>query len=131
MSPLSFPPLKPCPCGSGRGYGACCGPRHTGERPAETPEALMRSRYAAYFLRDAAYLRRTWHPDTCPAELNLDTDDLRYTGLTVHRAEGDEVEFTATFRAGGRTSRLRERSRFTRVEGAWVYVDGEERGQGG
>ncbi|WP_104990605.1 YchJ family protein [Deinococcus sp. NW-56] len=128
MSPLPYPPFKPCPCGSGRSYGACCGPRHTGERPAETPEALMRSRYAAYFLRDTDYVRRTWHPDTCPADLNLEADDTRYTGLTIHRAEGDTVEFTATFRAGGRMGRMRERSRFTRVEGAWVYVDGEVRG---
>ena len=34
-----------CPCGSTATYGACCGPVHDG-RPAETAEALMRSRYA-------------------------------------------------------------------------------------
>ncbi|MDL2344694.1 YchJ family protein [Deinococcus sp. MIMF12] len=128
MSPLPTPALKPCPCGSGRSYGVCCGPRHTGERPAETPEALMRSRYTAYCLRDTDYVRRTWHPDTCPADLNLEADDTRYAGLTIHRAEGDGVEFTATFRAGGRMGRMREHSQFARVGEAWVYVDGEVRG---
>lgn len=84
----------------------------------------MRSRYAAYALRDTGYVRRTWHPDTCPPDLDLDGDDTRYTGLTVHRARGEEVEFTATLVAGGRRRRLRERSTFTQVGGAWVYLDG-------
>lgn len=84
----------------------------------------MRSRYTAYALRDSGYVRRTWHPDTCPPDLDLEEDDTRYTGLTVHRAHGDEVEFTATLRVGGRTHRLRERSRFVQREGAWMYLDG-------
>jgi SEC-C motif-containing protein len=84
----------------------------------------MRSRYVAYALRDTAYVRRTWHPDTCPPDLDLEEDGARYTGLTIHRAEGNEVEFTATLKVGGRTQRLRERSTFTRLDGAWVYVDG-------
>ncbi|WP_216329606.1 YchJ family protein [Deinococcus aestuarii] len=122
--PLPFPVFKPCPCGSGRSYGACCGPLHRGEREAATPEELMRSRYSAYALRDTAYVRRTWHPGTCPPDLDLDDDEARYLGLTVQRAEGDEVTFTATLRVGGRTHRLRERSTFARLEGRWVYVDG-------
>ncbi|GAA5532512.1 YchJ family protein [Deinococcus aluminii] len=127
--PLPFPPFKPCPCGSGRSYGACCGPRHSGERPAETPEALMRSRYTAYALHDTDYVRRTWHPDTCPPDLKLEEDEARYTGLTVHRAEGNEVTFTATLRADGRTHRLHERSTFTLLGDKWVYVDGVEPGE--
>ena len=85
----------------------------------------MRSRYSAYALREAAYVRRTWHPDTCPPELNLE-DGTRYTGLAVHSAEGNEVTFTATLKARGRTHRLRERSTVARLDGAWVYVDGAE-----
>ncbi|HMU16960.1 MAG TPA: SEC-C metal-binding domain-containing protein, partial [Thauera aminoaromatica] len=38
-------PSTPCPCGSGRAFGACCGPVLAGERPAPTAAALMRSRY--------------------------------------------------------------------------------------
>ncbi len=34
-----------CPCGSGKGYGECCGRFHAGEAAAPTAEALMRSRY--------------------------------------------------------------------------------------
>ncbi|EYB67717.1 Sec-C motif containing protein [Deinococcus phoenicis] len=74
-------------------------------------------------------MQRTWHPDTCPPDLDLEEDGTRYVGLTVHGAEGNEVTFTATLRAGGRTHRLRERSTFTRLDGAWVYVDGVEPGE--
>ena len=54
-------PATPCPCGSGRAFGACCGPALSGERPAPTAEALMRSRYTAFTLRDTAYLLASWH----------------------------------------------------------------------
>jgi len=86
----------------------------------------MRSRYSAYALRDTAYVGCTWHPDTCPPDLTLEGDGTRYTGLTVHRAEGNEVTFTVTLKVDGRTHRLRERSTFTRLGGEWVYVDGTE-----
>ena len=42
----------PCPCGSGRAFDECCGPFLSGAAAAPTPEALMRSRYAAYALGD-------------------------------------------------------------------------------
>ena len=32
------------------------------------------------------------------------------------------VEFRAVYRQGGQTDELHERSRFVRVDGAWVYV---------
>ena len=120
-APQFWPPFKPCPCGSGRSYAVCCQPYHTGERDAPTPETLMRSRYAAYALADADYVRRTWHPDTVPAELDLN-DGIKYTGLKVNRAEGDEVDFTATLKApDGQPHRMRERSQFVQVGGKWVY----------
>lgn len=122
---LPHPPFKPCPCGSGRSYQACCRPAHTGERPAPTAEALMRSRYVAFALQDEPYLRRTWHPDTCPADLDL-ADGTRYLGLTVHGAGEDWVNFTARLGLpGGGRAKLRERSRFVRLDGAWVYLDGD------
>ncbi|MFC4639347.1 YchJ family protein [Deinococcus hohokamensis] len=121
--PLPYPSLKPCPCGSGRSYAACCEPAHRGAAP-ETPEALMRSRYAAYVLQDEAYLLASWHPETRPGTLDL-SDGTRYLGLRVYRAQGDEVTFTATLRLpDGHRAQLRERSTFARLDGRWVYVDG-------
>ena len=37
-----------CPCGSGKEYGECCEPIIKGTALAQSPEALMRSRYTAY-----------------------------------------------------------------------------------
>jgi SEC-C motif-containing protein len=118
-----------CPCGSGLAYDACCGPAHSGARPAPTAEALMRSRYAAFVLDDTGYLLRSWHPATRPARLDPDPG-LRWTGLEILRTEGGgegpfhtagTVEFTAHSSQGD----LHEVSRFERdAEGRWVYLDG-------
>lgn len=118
-----------CPCGSGRTYGACCGPLIAGQRPAETPEALMRSRYSAFVRADADYLLASWHPRTRPGALVLD-DQPQWRRLEVlgagQSADGRDgwVEFAAHFRGPAGAGCLRERSRFVREQGRWVYLDG-------
>ncbi|MEN5072841.1 YchJ family protein [Isoptericola cucumis] len=122
-----------CPCLSGDTYGACCGPLHRDERRAATAEALMRSRYSAYALRDVPYLRSTWHPSTRPPELDLDPDqEWRRLDILGTRAGGPfdddgEVEFVARYRwaTTGDRGRLHEVSRFVRERGRWLYVDGD------
>lgn len=87
----------------------------------------MRSRYCAFVRRDEAYLLRTWHPRTRPAGLDLDPA-MRWTGLEILGAtEGTAFHHTGTvtFRASYTDGSLRERSRFERVDGAWVYVEPE------
>ena len=119
-----------CPCGSGRDYAACCGPIHAGE-PAPTAEALMRSRFSAFALGDTAYLLHSWHPSTRPVDLEPDPDVVwRRLQLvdTVAGAPDDAegiVEFRASYRGSDGAGVLHERSRFVRVEGRWVYLDGE------
>lgn len=71
-----------CPCGSGDALAQCCGRFHSGFAEAPSATALMRSRYSAFALRDAAYLLRTWHPSTRPRRLELDSA-MRWTGLTI------------------------------------------------
>lgn len=110
-----------CPCGSGATYDACCGRLHRGATQAGTPEELMRSRYAAYAVRDGGYVWRTWHPRTRPLDVTPDPD-VRWTGLVVHEAVGDEVEFTASFERLGEPGRLHERSVFARRAGRWFYL---------
>ncbi|NDV12887.1 YchJ family protein [Crenobacter caeni] len=121
-----------CPCGSGLLLSACCGPRLAGERPAETAEALMRSRYTAYALGDEAYLLATWHPSTRPDGLDLAADPVKWVGLSVESCTGGQagdaegrVCFVARYKAGGRAGRLAEDSRFLSEDGRWYYVDGE------
>ncbi|MGX1566959.1 YchJ family protein [Streptomyces sp. NPDC055506] len=116
-----------CTCGRPGTYGDCCGRYHSGGSAAPTAEALMRSRYSAFVKGDAGYLLRTWHPRTRPGRLDLDPG-MRWTGLEILDT-GDGSAFhttgTVTFRASYRGGSLHERSRFERVDGAWVYVDGE------
>ncbi|MBP5864686.1 MULTISPECIES: YchJ family protein [Streptomyces] len=121
------PVPRACPCGLPEAYESCCGRRHSGAAAAPTAEALMRSRYSAFVVRDEAYLLRSWHPRTRPAAVDFDTT-MRWTGLEILDT-GDGSAFhstgTVTFRASFRGGSLHERSRFERVDGAWVYVDGE------
>ncbi|MBJ7574759.1 YchJ family metal-binding protein [Luteimonas sp. MC1828] len=121
-----------CPCRPSATYAACCQPIHDGRAPAANAEVLMRSRYSAYVFGLRDYLLHSWHPDTRPAELDLDdTPGLRWLGLDVkrHVDHGDGtaiVEFVARYKVHGRPAvRMHEVSRFERVDGRWVYVDGE------
>jgi SEC-C motif-containing protein len=121
-----------CPCGSGRTYETCCGRHHAGE-PAPDAESLMRSRYSAYVKGLEAYLLATWHPATRPPALDLDASPRsQWLGLTVRShtpldATHATVEFVARYKLNGRAFRLHETSRFERVDGRWLYVDGEIR----
>ncbi|WP_428815062.1 YchJ family protein [Streptomyces albus subsp. chlorinus] len=121
----------PCPCGRGTAYAECCGRFHRGEAVPAVPEELMRSRYTAFAVGDAAYLSRTWHPGTRPARLDL-ADGPRWTGLEILATSGGSAfhdEGTVTFRAhwvgaDGERGVQEECSRFVRVQGVWVYLDG-------
>ena len=123
-------PDTDCPCGSGRPLAECCGPYLAGSALPPDAEALMRSRYSAYVLGNAAYLLATWHPDTRPASLDLDEGPpTKWLGLAVKRHEhgGDGravVEFVARYKIGGRAHRLHESSRFVHENGRWLYLDG-------
>lgn len=127
----------PCPCHSGRKAKACCEPILAGA-PAPGPEALMRSRYAAYACRHLAHLVRTTAPDSphriadperWRAELLAFCEATSFDGLEIRSSseEGDrgEVTFFATLSRDGRDVSFGERSRFVRHEGRWTYVDGD------
>ena len=126
----------PCPCGSDKPLDQCCGPFVSGERPAPTAEALMRSRYTAYALKNIDYIARTHAPES---HANFDrraaeswAEQAKWLGLEILAAErggmADEegvVEFIATYRQQGETIAHHERSRFRRAEtGEWLFVEG-------
>jgi SEC-C motif-containing protein len=97
----------------------------------------MRSRYSAYVLGHGAYLLETWHPQTRPMKVAPNPPELRWLGLQVLRhVQVDEthatVEFVARSKQGGRANRLHEISRFERLDGRWIYIDGivQQRPQG-
>jgi SEC-C motif domain protein len=134
------PPPKLCPCESGLRYAACCGRFHRGLEEAPDAPALMRSRYAAFAVRDVAYLWRTLHPqhpDRARPEAEV-TRELReaasrfhYTGLKILDSRAPDAQGRAQvlflarlFRAGKEHSFV-ERSDFLHDGTGWRYVGGE------
>jgi SEC-C motif-containing protein len=118
-----------CPCGTGRSYAQCCGVWHAG-RPARDAELLMRSRYCAFVLRDERYLLATWHPSRRPRHVEFASDQtwlsLKVVDTRVIGPDSAEVTFIARYRTDRSTQlQHRERSRFVRESGIWLYLDGQ------
>ncbi|NUQ74545.1 MAG: hypothetical protein HUU21_13400 [Polyangiaceae bacterium] len=131
-----------CPCGSKLPYRGCCAPYHRGEAEAPDAPALMRSRFSAFALKDAAYLWKTLHPDHAdrarPKEevirsIKRSAGALKYMRLSVLDSDGPDEEgtarvlFVAEVFEKGRELTFMELSRFRRVEGdenGWRYLNG-------
>jgi len=121
----------PCPCGSGKSFDQCCEPCLSGEQPATTAEALMRSRYTAYVVGDSQYLLATWHPSTRPPTLELPTD-VKWQSLKIkstRKGQQNEtngtVEFIAVSKTDGKAHRLHENSGFVYENNQWFYLEGK------
>jgi len=91
----------------------------------------MRSRYSAFALGLGEYLLLSWDPATRPASMELD-EAVVWKRQFIERVEAGgpfDAEGFVTFTAVGRGAEgrfeQRERSRFGRVDGRWVYTDGE------
>ena len=126
---------QPCPCGSGATYAGCCARWHAGPLALAAPDApsLVRSRYCGFELGLTDYLLATWHPDTRPSRIEF-PPKLRWLGLelrasTLTDANHATVEFVARSKLAGRAMRLHETSRFVRVDGRWLYLDGRLHGR--
>ncbi|GAA3584632.1 YchJ family protein [Klugiella xanthotipulae] len=110
-----------CPCLSGEKYGFCCGPLHNGSETPVTAVRLMRSRFSAYAVGNARYLLSTWHPETRPAELELDANMSWYRLDIVAVERGGMldtrgmVEFRAYFRGIPGSSGRGEQHRGERI----------------
>lgn len=97
----------------------------------------MRSRFSAFAVGDADYLRATWHASTRPASLDLD-ETLRWYHLDIEDARGGVFDTRGTVRFAAYYRSLpdvpaeekvkgvqHENSRFVKEGGAWFYVDGD------
>lgn len=123
-----------CPCQSGLSYAKCCKPLHTGKSFAETPEALMRSRYSAYVKGEIEYLVDTtdsngplWREDgdAWKSELVDFSREAAFQGLEILATGFDSVRFEATLEIDGSDASFIETSRFTNVDDKWFYHSGE------
>jgi SEC-C motif-containing protein len=100
--------------------------------PAPTALALMRSRYTAYVRCNLDYLAATQRAPLDRAGAAAWSKATAWKGLEIVATEagGEDdptgvVEFIARGVTSGKPFAQRERSRFERVDGAWIYVDGD------
>ncbi len=130
---MKISPNIPCPCHSGKKYKQCCQPYHRGILPA-TAERLMRSRYSAYALGLAGYIMKTTHPDNL--DYTADTDKWKkeierfcetteFKGLKITEFVDGENEAFVTFEASLSQGTMKEKSRFLKENGKWLYESGE------
>ncbi len=126
-----------CPCKSGKNYRECCQPYHEGA-PPENALLLMRSRYAAYARGLAEYIIATTHPTnpSWPTEHTQRTQEiLQFSQKTIFEnlkilsfVDGDVeayVTFTAYLKQGAKDASFTEKSRFFKVNGRWLFAEGE------
>jgi len=127
-----FSPNLPCPCQSGLKYKKCCAPYHKGAVP-KNALLLMKSRYSAYAVGESGYIIKTTHPDNPDytedikawrASIDLFSRQTLFQGLEIIEWIDGEEEAFVTFSASLSGGVLREKSRFLKVDGQWLYVDG-------
>jgi SEC-C motif-containing protein len=134
-----MPPAPPCPCCSGLRYRECCAPFHKGEAEPPDAERLMRSRYSAFALRDAAYLWKTLHPDHSDRarpqeqylrEVRAHAQGHQYPKLVVMDRQPPDasglarVLFFAKVFEKGKEQSFVERSDFRHDGTGWRYLSG-------
>lgn len=125
--------MATCPCNPEKNFDDCCGPYLSGAATAPTAEALMRSRYSAYVRGNFSYLTNTWHPSSRGSAPDFGAmAGIRWTGLQIVQIEfgGQDdregmVEFIVSYQKSGKELFLHEKSRFSRENGCWFYVDGD------
>jgi len=130
---MSFNPNAKCPCGSRVKYKKCCQLQHEGDE-AENALVLMISRYSAYAVGDTSYIIRTTHPDNpdfqenrivWAKEIDYFCQGTEFLGLEVVDFIDGEDEAFVEFKAKLSDGVIHEKSRFLKVDGRWLYVDGE------
>jgi SEC-C motif-containing protein len=120
-----------CRCGSGIDYAQCCGPFHSGEKKPATAEALMRSRFTAYALRNADYLQNTWDAAGRPEAIDFSKETVEWLRLEIAKVKKGGakdnkgvVEFKAYYLQDGEEYVMNEISQFVKRANGWFYLDG-------
>jgi SEC-C motif-containing protein len=121
-----------CYCGSGNEFDQCCKRYLDGEEIPPTAEALMRSRYCAFVLKNFEYLRETHDPQNFDPQLQQANEEwakaVQFESLTVLKSEdaGNKgtVEFKVKYKEDGEEKTHHEISRFRKQSGHWYYREG-------
>ncbi len=124
-----------CPCLSQKKYSECCEPIITKKETADSPEALMRSRYTAYVKQNITWLKDSLEPsqqkDFDLKSVEAWSKNSTWMGFELKNSKIDEeknlawVEFTARFKQGNITRDHHELGEFHRIDGVWYFYDGK------
>lgn len=134
-----------CPCRSmdqnKLNYENCCAPFVEGKKKAATAEALMRSRYSAYVVKNIDYVDQTQiavSGEVFNKEEALKwADSSEWMGLEIKKTEKGEsndntgvVEFVAHYKdkASGTELNHHETSLFQKDNGEWKFKNGHIHG---
>ena len=134
-----------CPCRSldqnKLDYENCCAPYVSGKKKAPTAEALMRSRYSAYVVKNIDYIDQTQvnSPDEVfnKEEALKWADSSEWEGLEIKKTQKGEpndntgiVEFIAHYKdkASGTALKHHETSLFGKKDGEWKFKEGQIHG---
>lgn len=129
-----------CYCGEKVNFKECCQPIINGDRVAQTPNELMRSRYSAYATKNACYIFATYassqQANNQVTDIKAWAEETTWLSLTVHTASEltieqasensiETVQFTATYINAHAIYSMTELSRFLIENNQWRYLDGE------
>lgn len=113
-----------CVCGVGESYSNCCLPIHTGKLQPESPEQLMRARYAAFVKHELDFLKKTMlnKEDFSKTKLKLWLKNIKWKNLEIISKSDTTVEFKATYLAGKKLLVMHEKSKFMQINSNWLYA---------
>ncbi len=132
--------MEECPCGTGKDYKECCKPYHLEEKWPANAEALMRSRYSAYVVKEIDYIAKT-HSPKAPTKIDLDAtkqwaQDSEWMGLKIIKVEENpennkrsNIEFIASYNLKGNSCEHHELAEFEKINDKWFFHDGSIVGQ--
>jgi SEC-C motif domain protein len=132
---------RPCPCTSGKTYGACCAPFHEGKASIPDAETLVRARYSAFACGEIEFLWQTLHeehPDRAKhgrekvmAALRHASSSFKYMGLRFLESRPEDeagvarVLYVARLFRKGQNVSFAELAEFMREGGAPRYRAGK------
>jgi len=121
-----------CYCGKPLAFESCCEALISGRQGAESPEALMRSRFSAYVIQNYDYILATY---ALAQRIELSLNELRQSSATtkwlrlvvqktVQNNTSGKVEFSAYYQLDGQVYLMHETSDFIFDNKQWYYTTG-------
>ena len=126
------------PCGSLKKYKKCCKIFHDNIKKPSNALELMKSRFSAYAFEQSEYIIKTTYKDNpdfstnisvWKEEIEMFSKNTNFEKLEILNFEESDFEAFVTFKAtlfqNNNDISFIEKSKFKKLDGIWLYVDGE------